>query len=146
MDRRWVQAYERGVPPALSYPRTSLQHFLAASADRFPSRAALLFYGRPMSYRELDRATNRFANALKGLGVRKGDRVAVMLPNIPQSVIAYYGALKLGAVVVQVRKVAMVMEEGQQPTDFVLVSAFNSGLGIPKEELPLIFDRYRILQ
>jgi acyl-CoA synthetase (AMP-forming)/AMP-acid ligase II len=63
MDRRWVQAYERGVPPALSYPRTSLQHFLAASADRFPSRAALLFYGRPMSYRELDRATNRFANA-----------------------------------------------------------------------------------
>jgi len=48
-----------------------------------------------------------------------------------------------GAVVVQVRKVAMVMEEGQQPTDFVLVSAFNSGLGIPKEELPLIFDRYR---
>ena len=102
MDRRWVQAYERGVPPALSYPRTALQHFLAASADRFPSRAALLFYGRPMSYRELDRATNRFANALKGLGVRKGDRVAIMLPNIPQSVIAYYGALKLGAVVVQV--------------------------------------------
>ncbi|RPI06888.1 MAG: hybrid sensor histidine kinase/response regulator [Ignavibacteriae bacterium] len=50
-----------------------------------------------------------------------------------------------GAIVVQVRKVAMVLEEGQQPTDHVLVSVFNSGAGIPKEELPLIFDRYRDL-
>lgn len=50
---------------------------------------------------------------------------------------------KQGAVVIHVRKVAMVMEEGQQPTDFVMASVFNSGPGIPKEELPLIFDRYR---
>jgi signal transduction histidine kinase len=48
-----------------------------------------------------------------------------------------------GAIVVQVRKVAMVLEEGQQPSDFIMVSTFNSGAGIPKEQLPMIFDRYR---
>jgi long-chain acyl-CoA synthetase len=117
MERRWVQSYERGVPPTLIYPPTPLQRFLQSSAGRYPSRPALVFYGRPVTYRDLDAATNRFANALSGLGIRKGDRVAIMLPNLPQSVIAYYGALKLGAVVVQVNPLYVDREIQQQVND-----------------------------
>jgi long-chain acyl-CoA synthetase len=117
MERRWVQSYERGVPPTLIYPPTPLQRFLQSSADRYPSRPALVFYGRRVTYRDLDAATNRFANALSGLGIRKGDRVAIMLPNLPQSVIAYYGALKLGAVVVQVNPLYVDREIEQQVND-----------------------------
>jgi long-chain acyl-CoA synthetase len=117
MDRPWVKAYERGVPPTLTYPATPLQQFLSASVGRFPSRPALRFYGRPVTYRELDQAANRFANALAQFGVRKGDRVAVMLPNLPQGVIAYYGALKLGAVVVQVNPLYVDREIEQQVND-----------------------------
>jgi len=117
MERRWVQSYERGVPPTLIYPPTPLQRFLQSSAVRYPSRPALVFYGRRVTYRDLDAATNRFANALSGLGIRKGDRVAIMLPNLPQSVIAYYGALKLGAVVVQVNPLYVDREIEQQVND-----------------------------
>jgi len=117
MERRWVQSYERGVPPTLIYPPTPLQRFLQSSAGRYPSRPALVFYGRRVTYRDLDAATNRFANALSGLGIRKGDRVAIMLPNLPQSVIAYYGALKLGAVVVQVNPLYVDREIEQQVND-----------------------------
>lgn len=117
MERRWVQSYERGVPLTLIYPPTPLYRFLQSSAARYPSRPALVFYGRPVTYRDLDAATNRFANALSGLGIRKGDRVAIMLPNLPQSVIAYYGALKLGAVVVQVNPLYVDREIEQQVKD-----------------------------
>jgi long-chain acyl-CoA synthetase len=99
-NRPWLDFYERGVPHSLSYPETTLGNVLAKTADRFPDRAALLFYGREISYRELDTLANRFAHALTSLGIRKGDRVALMLPNIPQMVISYYGALRTGAVAV----------------------------------------------
>lgn len=117
MERRWIQSYERGVPPALKYPETSLTQFLSDSAARFADRSALIFYGRTVSYRELDAATDRFANALTGFGIRKGDRIAMMLPNLPQGVIAYYGALKLGAVVVQVNPLYVDREIEQQVRD-----------------------------
>jgi long-chain acyl-CoA synthetase len=112
-----VSAYEPGIPATLQYPAVPLHHLLAASAATYSTRPALDFYGRRVTYRELDRAANRFANALAGLGVRKGDRVAVMLPNVPQAVIAYYGALKLGAVVVQVNPLYVEREIEQQVRD-----------------------------
>jgi long-chain acyl-CoA synthetase len=99
-NRPWLDFYERGVPHSLSYPETTLGNVLAKTAERFPDRAALLFYGRKISYRELDTLANRFAHALSSLGIRKDDRVALMLPNIPQMVISYYGALRTGAVAV----------------------------------------------
>ncbi len=117
MERRWVQAYERNVPPTLTYPPTPLQSFLETSARRYPSRPAMVFYGRRVMYRDLEAATNRFANALLEFGIRKGDRVALMLPNLPQSIIAYYGALKLGAVVVQVNPLYVDREIEQQVND-----------------------------
>jgi long-chain acyl-CoA synthetase len=99
-DRPWIRSYEAGVPPSLSYPDSTLGNVLAQTAQKFPDHTALLFYGKKISYGELDKLVNRFAQALVGLGVRKGDRVAIMLPNIPQMVIAYYGTLRSGAVAV----------------------------------------------
>src|SRR5207249_32386 len=69
-------------------------------AATFPERAALIFFRQRMSYRELDRLSNRFAHALRQLGIKAGDRVAIVLPNIPQCIIAFYGILKAGGVVV----------------------------------------------
>jgi len=99
-ERPWLKFYETGVPPSLAYPDITLGHVLAQTASKFPAHTALLFYGKKISYAGLDALANRFARALTGLGVKKGDRVALMLPNIPQMVIAYYGALRTGAVVV----------------------------------------------
>jgi long-chain acyl-CoA synthetase len=100
LARPWLAAYDLGVPAEIEVPDEPLQAALTATADRFPARAAIRFFGRSISYRELDQAANRFANALVALGVHKGDRVALLMPNCPQMVIAYYGALRAGAVVV----------------------------------------------
>jgi long-chain acyl-CoA synthetase len=99
-DRPWVRSYEPGIPPSLIYPNSTLGNVLAQTALKFPNHTALLFFGKKISYGELDRLVDQFAQALAKLGVRKGDRVAIMLPNIPQMVIAYYGTLRSGAVAV----------------------------------------------
>ncbi len=100
MGRPWLAYYEPNVPESIPYPNVPLYQLLNDAVSHFPQKDALSFFGKRTTYKALDLQTNRFANALKGLGVKKGDRVAVMLPNVPQCVIAYYGALKLGAVVV----------------------------------------------
>ena len=98
--RPWTKSYEAGVPASLAYPDLTLGNMLAQTVSRYPDHIALLFFGKKISYAELDALTNRFAHALAGLGIKKGDRVALMLPNIPQMVIAYYGTLRLGAIAV----------------------------------------------
>jgi long-chain acyl-CoA synthetase len=94
----WAQFYEGGVPEHLTYPDLTLGGVLAETALKFPGHPAMVFYGKKITYGELDRLANRFAHALAGLGVSKGDRVALMLPNIPQMIIAYYGTLRAGAI------------------------------------------------
>lgn len=100
MQRSWISRYDSGVPATFTYPDWTVPDLLRCSATRSPDSTALLFYGNRISYSELDDFTTRFALALRRLGVSKGDRIALMLPNIPQVVIAYYGSLKAGAVVV----------------------------------------------
>ncbi|MFO0698821.1 MAG: long-chain fatty acid--CoA ligase [Nitrospira sp.] len=100
MERTWINRYDAGVPAVISYPDCTVPDLLQRSASRAPDSIALSFYGARISYGDLDDLTTRLALALLRLGVRQGDRVALMLPNIPQSVIAYYGILKTGAVVV----------------------------------------------
>ena len=99
-QRPWVKYYEPGVPLTVAIPRQPLFRFLESAARRHRLRTALIFHGRRISYWELNEAANRFALGLQNLGVQKGDRVMLLLPNMPQAVIAYYGALKIGAVVV----------------------------------------------
>ncbi len=98
--RPWTRSYEPAVPLSLTYPDSTLGDMLTRTARTFPGNTALLFFGKKISYDELDRQVNQFAQALTSLGVRKGDRVALMLPNIPQMVIAYYGTLRTGAIAV----------------------------------------------
>jgi long-chain acyl-CoA synthetase len=99
-ERPWIDFYETGVPSSLTYPEMTLGSVLERTAKKYPDQPALFFYGKKITYRELDSLANRFARALIELGVKKGDRVSLMLPNIPQMVIAYYGTLRIGAVAV----------------------------------------------
>ncbi len=113
----WLRNYEDGVPHAISYPPVPLHHTLEDSAVRFPDRPALVFLGARITYRQLNALADRFASALQGLGVGKGDRVALMLPNCPQFVIAFYGVLKAGAVVVATNPLYVEREVEHQLRD-----------------------------
>ena len=117
MQKAWISRYDVGVPSSFNYPEWTVPDLLRHSADRFTNSPALLFYGTHISYGELDDLTTRFALGLRRLGVRQGDRVAIMLPNIPQTVIAYYGILKAGAVVVPTNPLYVEREIQTQLTD-----------------------------
>ncbi|HEX9868890.1 MAG TPA: AMP-binding protein, partial [Candidatus Tectomicrobia bacterium] len=99
MLKPWLAHYEPGVLPTLDCPALPLHGLLEQTAARYPDRVATIFFGAKLTYRALDEAANRFAHALLNLGLGRGDRVALMLPNCPQFLIAFYGALKAGAVV-----------------------------------------------
>ena len=101
-QRPWIRHYPPGVPANLEYREESLVQPLIRSAQAHPDRPAMLFFGKPTTYRDLLDEVQRAAGGLAALGVRKGDRVAIMLPNSPQCVVAYYAVLWLGGVVVMV--------------------------------------------
>ncbi len=105
-ERPWHRFYGEGVPREIQRPDVPLHEFLRASAARHPRRPALTLGGpgftATISYRSLDRLSDRFAQALGRLGIRRGERVAVALPNLPQYPIAAYGVLKAGATLVNV--------------------------------------------
>jgi long-chain acyl-CoA synthetase len=96
----WLQHYDDSVPETLPLPKQPLHGMLSNAAIEYPHRAALIFFNQKIGYRELDYGSNRFAHALRSLGVLQGDRVSVILPNIPQCVVAFYGILKIGAIAV----------------------------------------------
>jgi long-chain acyl-CoA synthetase len=116
-DRPWLRFYADGVPSDVPVPDVPLTRLLDASAEKFPHRKALVFFGRSWTYGRLLNAVNRFAGALSSLGVRKGERVAVILPNCPQEVIAFYAILRLGAVVVPTNPLYTASELRHQLTD-----------------------------
>jgi len=97
--RPWLSSYPDGVPHTLSYPEVPVYALLDEAAQRHGAAAATHFYGARLTWAHVRHQADAFAAALASLGVQKGDRVAIMLPNIPQTVIAYFGALKAGAVV-----------------------------------------------
>ena len=98
--RPWIRFYEQGVPAHLDIPDYPLTWLLDQAVKNFPGHTALIYYGTKISYAQLSTLANRFAVALQKLGIQKGDRVAIALPNIPQYPIAFYGALRAGAVAV----------------------------------------------
>ncbi len=116
-DKPWLKAYPKEVPPALTYEETALYNLLENAALRHGDVTATIFYGAKLTYRELHEQARRLATGLINLGVKKGDRVAIMLPNCPQAVVAYYGTLMAGAVVVQVNPMYMPRELKHQISD-----------------------------
>jgi long-chain acyl-CoA synthetase len=100
--RPWIAHYDKGVPQTIEYPKAPLFHFLEEAARRYPDRACTIFKGAVISYREMNALSDHMAAALAEMGVKKGDRVGIFMPNTPQFVIAYFGILKAGGVVVAV--------------------------------------------
>ncbi|MGB8981374.1 MAG: AMP-binding protein, partial [Anaerolineales bacterium] len=101
-NRPWLVHYDKGVPQTIEYPDAPLFYFLDEAARKYPDRACTIFKGAVISYREMNALTDHMAAALVEMGVRKGDRVGIFMPNTPQFVIAYFGILKAGGVVVAV--------------------------------------------
>jgi long-chain acyl-CoA synthetase len=116
-QRPWLENYEDGVPYTVGVPNIPVHHLLRSAVRRFPNRPALFFEGSSLSYRRLNHEANRFANALIGLGVGKGARVALLMPNVPQMVIGFYGTLKAGATAVFVPPVIEPEEVVRQVKD-----------------------------
>jgi len=100
LDKPWYKFYPPHVPPSLQYPVRPVFQNLRLSAERFPDRTGLIYDGAEYRYRELWELAVKMANTFRNLGVEKGDRVALYLPNLPQFVVAYYGTLISGAVAV----------------------------------------------
>lgn len=116
-EKIWTKQYPADIPATIDYPNVLLTQFLIDAARDFPQRDAILFMGKKLTYQQLLAEAYRFANSLKELGVQPGERIALMLPNCPQAVIAYYGALFVGAVVVQTNPLYMERELEHQLAD-----------------------------
>ena len=98
--RPWHDYYDEGIPTSLSYPAVPIFHFLEDSAKKFPDKPCTIFKGAEITYREMSQITDQLAAALVDLGVKKGDRVGILIPNTPQFVMAYFAILKAGGIVV----------------------------------------------
>ncbi|MDR5698817.1 long-chain-fatty-acid--CoA ligase [Agromyces aerolatus] len=100
-DRPWLASYAEGVPTDLEPPTGSLYDLIRESVEQYPDHVALEFFGRTTTYAELGAEIERVAEGLRVLGVQPGDPVAIVLPNCPQHIVAFYAVLRLGAIVVE---------------------------------------------
>jgi long-chain acyl-CoA synthetase len=122
-ERPWLRFYEEGVPSTIDVPALTLPEALDRTVERFPDRVALRFFldarlpAPALTWAELRERSLRFATALFQLGVRKGDRVAIMLPNCPELVVALYGSLRIGAIPVNTNPMYVAREMREQLGD-----------------------------
>ncbi|MBT2648164.1 long-chain-fatty-acid--CoA ligase [Bacillus sp. ISL-34] len=100
-NKPWQAFYPEQIPAVLSYEDKPLYSFLKESAEEFPDKVSIHFQGKELTFREVHESALKFAAYLKSIGLQKGERVAVMLPNCPQGVISFFGILMAGGVVVQ---------------------------------------------
>jgi long-chain acyl-CoA synthetase len=152
MEQPWFRFYDPRTPRTLSYPDVMLDHLLDNAAREFPNRTAITFVlkyllggkitiGSRLTYQQLWARVQSCATALAALGVQKGDRVAIMLPNSPQFVIAFFAALRLGAIVVNINPTYTAPEIQHQIEDsgaetIVLLNLFLPRLRKAQQELP----------
>ena len=100
MEKIWVGSYAEGVPEAVNFRDVTLHEGLARTAAQFPENPALIFFGKSIKYKDLNRMVSKFASALQGLAVKPGDKVALVLPNLVQMVVGVLAVLRLGAIAV----------------------------------------------
>jgi long-chain acyl-CoA synthetase len=115
--RPWLKFYLKEVPADVKIPEKSAVETFDEATTKWKDRTAVVFYGRKISYRELRDHVDRFATALQDLGVKKGDRVALLLLNSPQFIIAFFGALKAGAILTAISPVYVSPEIKHQIED-----------------------------
>ncbi len=99
-EKIWTESYAQGVPRHVDYQDILIPQYLELSAKTFPDNPALICHGYAMTFAQLNDTVCRFAAALKKFGIKKGDRVAILLPNVIPCVVAYYATLKIGGIVV----------------------------------------------
>lgn len=116
-EKPWLAHYPEEIPASIDYDNVPLQSYLQEAGTKYPDKIAIHFMGKELTYHEVYMSSLKFANYLKKLGVQKGDRVAIMLPNSPQSVIAYYGILFVGGIVVQTNPLYVERELEYQMKD-----------------------------
>jgi long-chain acyl-CoA synthetase len=149
----WLRAYDKGVPPTLNYPDLTLDGIFAQTVRKYPNHPATKFVlryilgervlvGGALTYAQLGALVERFAAALSKLGVKKGDRVAIMLPNSPHFIIAFFAAMRLGAVVVNTNPTYTARELKHQLSDsgaetIVLLNLFYPRLKEVRAETPV---------
>lgn len=115
--RPWLEHYEKGVPAEVTIPERTLPQILEDTANRWPEQPALIYNGRRLPYRFVTEEARRWAHIVRDVGVRKGDRFLILLPNIPQAVIGLYGAQMAGAVVVLVNPLSDRQDLARQVAD-----------------------------
>ncbi|MDV6378136.1 long-chain-fatty-acid--CoA ligase [Sporosarcina sp. GW1-11] len=116
-QKPWLSTYPPEIPATLEYEEIPLQDYLTRSSKKYPEKTAIHFLGRDISYTEFHESALKFATYLQKLGVVKGDRVAIMLPNCPQGAIAYYGILYAGGIIVQTNPLYTENELSYQMAD-----------------------------
>jgi long-chain acyl-CoA synthetase len=116
-SKPWSKFWPAAVPERLDYPAIPLHELLRKSAKEHPETVAIAYFEREMTYAELDLLSDQFAAAVATLGVKKGDKVAIFLPNIPQFIIAYFGILKAGAVLTAISPLHKESEVAYQLND-----------------------------
>jgi long-chain acyl-CoA synthetase len=149
----WTRNYAPGVPAEVEVPRETLVDLLATAVGRFPDRPALDFYGATTTYAQLRDVVARAAEVLRAQGVQRGDRVALVMPNSPQHVVAFHAVLRLGAVVVEHNPLYTPDELGQQFRDhgaavavvWDVVAPVVQGLDAPALRTVLAVDLSRAL-
>ena len=100
-EKVWLKHYPEDIPHSVELPEVPLCQFLTDSFNASPNKVAIHFMGKELTFKEVYESAIKFANYLRSLGVEKGDRVAILLPNCPQAVIAYFGTMYVGGIVVQ---------------------------------------------
>jgi len=142
-ERRWHEWYQAGIPTSIDYADKTVAQYLFETARVFPDRTALVFENRALSYTEMADQVRRFASALSALGVRQGTRVAIQLPNLPQTTIAYFATLAIGGHVVMTNPLYVQREIIHQWNDSNVEVAivgdwlFQQRVGGIRDELPV---------
>ena len=132
MDNRpWQRHYDYNVPLSIRYPRIPAHYFLNTAAGNFPNKPATNFFGTEITFWDLKQQVLQMANAMAALGVKKGDRVGIHLPNCPQYIIAYYAAQNLGAVVVNLNPMYTVDELKALTVDTGVSTLFTFDMVLP---------------
>jgi long-chain acyl-CoA synthetase len=116
-ERPWLKLYDKGVPQHIDYPVIPLFGLLEESARKYPDSPCTIFKGAVITYREMDQITDQLAAGIAALGIKKGDRVGIFMPNTPQFVITFFAILKAGGVVVSVNPLYSAREIIHQVND-----------------------------
>ena len=142
MEKIWLKHYDYYVPESIRYPRIPLFQNLEYICMRYEDNPATIFFDQKMTYGEVRDHVRRLATALRDMGVKKGDRVAVMLPNSPQMVISYYGILEAGGVVVNISPLHVEREIEYELNDsgsetMIYLDLFHQRVQAVKDKSPL---------